>query len=416
MSVAWSERDESLHNVDKRPFLTQSRREYGDSADWTLTRGNRYEQTYRKKPNGLKRRCSMVRLSIYKNSKDTKGVTVSIEAVIKRITSRRERIRRKTDEANRLAVGNKETYRAYKEAYLPAVIFAGTFPKSKRKAKHLAQHSGHLVLDIDDLTPEQIPDLLAEFAQHPYIRLAFISPSGAGIKAVVRVDPVPTDDREHKGAWQACVEFFDDLATEYGFTIDPTGKNVDRLCYLAHDSRAIVHSEVPAIDWDKEAWIAAETEKQARFEADAKIEYTGEVDVQALDHIDPNSLNYDQWLSVITACKQAGLTIAQTDAWSRRGGVRYTEGEVETRWHGLHLDVSWGAVVNLAKANGYKPPPRRKRYAIDTQHEHVTSDIDTERTNNQNAVTQWLQDTENKKGNSYSYSAVLQAQVRPPRR
>ena len=35
--------------------------------------------------------------------------------------------------------------------------------------------------------------------------------------------------------------------------------------------------------------------------------------------------------------------------WSRRGGVRYQEGEVETRWQGLNLDVSWGAVVNLAQ-------------------------------------------------------------------
>ena len=54
----------------------------------------------------------------------------------------------------------------------------------------------------------------------------------------------------------------------------------------------------------------------------------------------------------------AGLSMAQTDAWSRRGGVRYTEGEVENRWHGLHLGVSWGAIVNLAKVNGYTPLPR----------------------------------------------------------
>ena len=122
------------------------------------------------------------------------------------------------------------------------------------------------------------------------------------------------------------------------------------------------------------------------------------MDITALDYIDPNDLNYNQWLSVLTACKVAGLSCEKADLWSRRGSVRYTEGEVLERWHGLNLDVSWGAVINLAKANGYKPPPRHKRYAIDTQHAHVTSDIETERSKNRNAVTQWLQDTGNKKG------------------
>jgi len=307
------------------------------------------------------------RVKVYRDSKDTAGVMVELEAVIDRIRSGANGLDEKTVVANRLALGNKETYRAYKAKELPAVIFAGIFPAFKRKAKYLSQHSGHLVLDIDGLVPETLAQLLAELAQHPYIRLAFVSPSANGAKIVVRVDPVPTDALEHKGAWQACVDFFDDLATEYGFEIDPTGKDCSRLCYLAHDPLAIVHSDVPAIEWDRDEWIAAEAAKQARFEADAQIAYTGAVDVKALDYIDPNDLDYNQWLSVITACKQAGLTVAQADAWSRRGGVRYIEGEVEQRWHGLHLDVSWGAVVNLAKANGYSPSRSSIRRSVKLQ-------------------------------------------------
>lgn len=34
LSVAWSERDESLHNVDKRTSFDAALAEYGDSADW----------------------------------------------------------------------------------------------------------------------------------------------------------------------------------------------------------------------------------------------------------------------------------------------------------------------------------------------------------------------------------------------
>ena len=102
---------------------------------------------------------------------------------------------------------------------------------------------------------------------------------------------------------------------------------------------------------------------------------------------------------MITAGKVAKISWQQVDAWSQRGGIRYTEGEVETRWDGLHLDVSWGAVVNLAKQNGYTPPKREKRYTINTEYKHTTSDMDTERDGNKNDVVEWLQKTENLKGN-----------------
>ena len=317
----------------------------------------------------------MTHLSVYKNSSDTTGVIASLDAVIDRIRSGANGLDEKTRYCNALALTDKEAYRTYKSKELPAVIFAGTFHAGKRKSQELSQHSGLVVLDIDGLLPSQIPQLLAELAQMPHVVLAFVSPSGSGIKIVVRVDPVPNNDLEHKGAWQACVEFFEDMATEHGFEVDPTGKNVDRLCYLAHDAQAIIHEDVPAISWDRDEWIAAEAAKQARFDADAKIAYTGEADVKALDFIDPNDLDYNQWLSVITACKQAGLSLAQADAWSRRGGVRYIEGEVETRWHRLSLDVSWGAVVNLAKANGYK---RRRNHKPVKLHKQTDIECITE--------------------------------------
>ena len=313
-----------------------------------------------------------VQISVYRNSYDTKGATASLDAVIKRILTGDKGLDEKTDWCNKLAQTDPPAYKAYKEKELPAVTFAGTFPKGKRKAQHLEQHSGDIVLDIDGLSPSIIPDLLAELTQLPHVRLAFISPSALGIKAVVRVDPIPRNDMEHKGAYQACLEFFEPLSEEYGFTIDTSGKDCSRLCYLSHHSNAIVHTDPPTIDWDREAWITAEKEKQERFDEAAKKAYTGEVDITALDHIDPNDLDYNQWLSVITACKAAGLSWQQVDAWSRRGGVRYVEGEVETRWSGLNLDVSWGAVVNLAKANGYKPPtPRRNPKPIKLQKSDV---------------------------------------------
>lgn len=339
-----------------------------------------------------------MKVSVYRNSFQKTGVIVSLDAVVQRIQTGDRGLAEKTRQCNKLAIDAPASYKEYKENHLPAVTFSGIFPAGKRKAKYLKLHSGYIVLDLDGLTAEQITDLLADLAQHPYIRIAFISPSAEGIKVVVRVDPIPQNDLEHKGAYAACLDFFDDLAEEYGFTIDTSGKDCSRLCYLAHDPLVIVHTDAPAIGWDRAAWITAEQLKQERFDAAAKKPYTGDVDITALDHIDPNDLDYNQWLSVITACKAAGFSWQQADAWSRRGGVRYQEGEVETRWSGLNLSVSWGAVVNLAKLNGYTPPAPQKRYQINTEHLHATSDLETERKANKNVVVQWLQETEKKKG------------------
>ena len=330
-------------------------------------------------------------ISVYRNSFDTVGVTATLDALIQRIQTGKNGLVEKTRYCNALAITEPTKYKAYKEKEFPAVTFSGTFPKGKRKAKHLTLHSGQVIIDIDGLTGEQIAELLAELAQMPQVVIAFVSPSGLGVKVIVRVNPIPQNDLEHKGAYQACLDFFDDLSTEFGFTIDTSGKDCSRLCYLAHDPLAIINRDALVINWDREAWLTAEKEKQERFDADARIPFIGDVDTKALDHIDPNDLDYNQWLSVITACKQAGLTWQQVDIWSRRGGVRYIEGEVETRWQGLNLDVSWGAVVNLAKLNGYKPTRQKAKLQRNTDREpNPTENLDENRENREQATDAFL--------------------------
>ena len=340
----------------------------------------------------------MQQVQIYRNSRDTTGVAVTLGEVIGCIQQGKYRLVNKTRYCNVLAMTDPAGYKTYKASNLPAVTFSGTFPKGKRKAKHLLAHSGLVTLDIDGLPTETLPDLFVSFSQHPHILLAFISPSGSGIKAVVRVNPLPTTDLEHKGAYAECLDVFDDLATEYEFTIDTTGKDCSRLCYLSYDNRLIHRPNATPIQWDKDAYLQRHADQQVRFSADAQKAYTGEVDITALDSIDPNDLDYTAWLSVISACKHAGVSLAHVDVWSQRGGVRYTPGEVEQRWQTLQK-ISWGAVVNLAKANGYQPPTDTTptRYVTDPDHPHITSNVQTEQLGNANAVTRWLQDTEKTK-------------------
>ena len=153
------------------------------------------------------KRCIMgIQVSIYKNSFDTTGVSVSLSAVVNRIRSGAKGLAETTGYCQITSATDPDKYRTYKASQLPAVTFSGVFPTNQRKAHAIAHHSGLITLDIDGLNPADIGYILTALASMPEVLIAFVSPSGAGIKAVVSVDPIPVDAIEHKGAWQACAD------------------------------------------------------------------------------------------------------------------------------------------------------------------------------------------------------------------
>jgi hypothetical protein len=111
---------------------------------------------------------------------------------------------------------------------LPAVTFCGTFSPTRAKA-NLVQHSGIVHGDIDHLA--DVAAAKQRLAADPYVIYVFISPSATGLKPGVRVAPV-ADDSSYKRAWQAVADY---LAAEHGVTLDPSGKDVCRLCYVSYD-------------------------------------------------------------------------------------------------------------------------------------------------------------------------------------
>lgn len=304
-------------------------------------------------------------LSAYRHSRDTKGVDVSLDAVVRRIQTGARGLDEKTKMCHVLAQTDKDAYRDYKEKELPAVTFAGIFPKGKRKANVLSVHSSLVVLDIDGLSEADIPLLLSELSQLPQVKLAFISPSGKGIKIVVLVSPVPKDDAEHKAAWQACVDFFENLAEEYGFEIDPTGKDCSRLCYLAYDAQAIFHAETVSIGWDRDAYLSeCEAREKRRVELEG-MEFSGDVDVSALDFISAD--DYEVWLTIGMAIHEAGLPCEAWDAWSQKS-AKYETGACDKKWQSFGnfsgRRATWGSVVYLAEQNGYELPKRLRQKPI----------------------------------------------------
>lgn len=333
-------------------------------------------------------------LSVYRNSYDTTGTTVTLEAIIERILDGKRGLDEKTRECNILASTDPDSYKRYKEKVLSAVTFAGFFPPKHRKAAALAGHSGCVVLDIDGLSPSQIPELLAILAQHPYVLLAFVSPSGLGIKIVVRVTPIPTNDVEHKTAWQACVDFFENEAAEYGFEIDPSGKDCSRLCYLAHDPQAIVHSESTPITWDPSN-VYLHTSDLEDYEH-------SETDTSSLQ-----SFLESQEVRILGRRQRGGFFI---ECLNRAEHSRNLQGQTDSFirlcengliYHCSHSHCEDKKSGWFLEQRGINRDPFRKtpnRYHVDTTYQHHTSDMDTERDANKTVLTQWLDDTEKAKG------------------
>ena len=86
--------------------------------------------------------------------------------------------------------------------------------------------------------------------------------------------------------------------------------------------------------------------------------------LEILEHIDPALLDYNAWLSVGMALKDAGYTAAVWDAWSRRDAARYHAGECWFKWDGFAghpQPVTEATIEQLAKEQGYTYPGREAK-------------------------------------------------------
>ena len=122
---------------------------------------------------------------------------------------------------------------------LPAICFSGTF--TKRLDSAIQKHSGLICLDFDGY--EKKKDLLSDkkkLSESKYSYAVFISPSGSGLKVLVKV---PEDIDNHKN-------FFNSLENYYENPhFDKTSKNISRVCYESHDP--LIHINDNSSLWDR---------------------------------------------------------------------------------------------------------------------------------------------------------------------
>lgn len=112
---------------------------------------------------------------------------------------------------------------ALKELLMP-VCFSGEF--SYRAAKNIIKHSGFACLDFDEVgTFDDAVCLRDSLQDNEYIYSAFISPSGNGVKAIVKI---PDEVNNHKKYYEALCETFDSF-------LDAKTKDISRVCFASYD-------------------------------------------------------------------------------------------------------------------------------------------------------------------------------------
>lgn len=123
---------------------------------------------------------------------------------------------------------------------LSAVTFGGQF--NQRSKTGLKEHSGLLILDFDKLdTFDEVVELKEKLSNSNYIFSCWVSPSGNGLKALIKI-PKVKDNETYSNFYDAIYDNFIWVNETYGKEIiDKSGKDISRLCFESYDPEIYVN-------------------------------------------------------------------------------------------------------------------------------------------------------------------------------
>jgi hypothetical protein len=127
---------------------------------------------------------------------------------------------------------------------LDYVTISGEF--KSRSESTLIKHSGLLCIDFDKL--EELDACREKLQADPLTHALFLSPSGNGLKLVVKIDPA-----QHKESFYWLEGYY--LHT-YGLTIDEACKDISRACFISYDPLCFYNAESVAPELPKEEYDA----------------------------------------------------------------------------------------------------------------------------------------------------------------
>ena len=296
--------------------------------------------------------------NIYKNTKDVRGVTASLEKIVARLHSGENGLKTKTAKCRELAATDKDKYRDYKSTQLPGIIFSGAMDGKGRDISCAVSHNLHIVYDIDNTDPNELSELRTRLEAHESCVLSFQSPSGQGAKFVFKVEgPIPvTDEAETKNAHLTAFQTVAKLL-DIADILDKSGKDINRLCLLAYDPTAHYNPNATPLAW-KHAVKKEKPPETEKSGGNSKY-HAYRFDLKLLEFLSAD--DFTQWIKVGLVCHNEGIDINVWEEWSKHSS-KYKAGECQKRWKtfgGRDEPVRWATLVRDAKQHGYVPPERQ---------------------------------------------------------
>jgi len=174
----------------------------------------------------------MTKVSIFKNFNVVAG-NKNIETIAEVI--RNGQFRNEIIELRKvLAYGNQKEYTRKKKsllAFTPSALYNGG-----RKPENLIEYTKLIILDIDKIE-SNLSDIKQKAIKCKYTFCCFISPGGNGLKIIVRTDSSMT---KHKEVFIKIQNYYEKLLN---VKIDPSGKDVSRLCFFSFDESLYLNKE-----------------------------------------------------------------------------------------------------------------------------------------------------------------------------
>lgn len=132
------------------------------------------------------------------------------------------------ESVDRVRTAPDDIIKGERKKQLPCILFSGEF--TERNEKFITKHSGFAIMDFDHVKD------LAKFKKYmsgeECVYSAFISPSGDGLKVVIRIPNVIENHILHYNA----------LLKRYN-TADPTSINIARVCFASYDPDIYINKE-----------------------------------------------------------------------------------------------------------------------------------------------------------------------------
>jgi P4 family phage/plasmid primase-like protien len=304
--------------------------------------------------------CHGIEVSLFSDAFDTDATTAALGDVLVAIASGDvrdivEKLR------SRLANGDRKAYDMEKRK-LPGVTLSAilaTRDKDVPISERVERHSGILQADFDgkdnpQLTPAETRDALKS---DPHVLAAFVSPSGEGVKALVRI---PARIEDHAAAFDAAKAHY---MEKFGLAMDRAARDIGRLCFLSWDPDLWVNAAAVAIEPTQPELPARRSGPTSKDWADtypATLEDVREM----LSFIPSMRGHYDDWLKITNAVWSV-VPLAESLPMLQSWTPPKNPGDYEKKWRSRLNTIGIGTLAHYAQQYGFdaKAAARRKMWA-----------------------------------------------------